>query len=239
MKKLSYLLVAILSVYIFYSGFSSFSSDQINRMDSFATSIGQTTNKKVTGLNLQFNEALVSTIHEYCEKTNSTGIIAVHENTEGFIQKNLIYIYSADPQDLKSLYIRNDQKRINFKKDSKNYYSTNLNDKDAYNYIDYLNRGYYGDYNDIYEFHTLNDLLNHTPGSEIITLYSISNSNKTSTSQMKDYFKEFIPENSQGQGISDVEIVPYSMQKEKFLNMVFFECNIRNCIDFRFYFSER
>lgn len=38
---------------------------------------------------------------------------------------------------------------------------------------------------------------------------------------MKDYFKEFIPENSQGQGISDVEIVPYSMQKEKFLNMVF------------------
>ena len=143
MKKLSYLLVAILSVYIFYSGFSSFSSDQINRMDSFATSIGQTTNKKVTGLNLQFNEALVSTIHEYCEKTNSTGIIAVHENTEGFIQKNLIYIYSADPQDLKSLYIRNDQKRINFKKDSKNYYSTNLNDKDAYNYIDYLNRGYY------------------------------------------------------------------------------------------------
>ena len=40
MKKLSYLLVAILSVYIFYSGFSSFSSDQINRMNSFATSIG-------------------------------------------------------------------------------------------------------------------------------------------------------------------------------------------------------
>lgn len=65
MKKLSYLLVAILSVYIFYSGFSSFSSDQINRMNSFATSIGQTTNKKVTGLNLQFNEDLVSTIHEY------------------------------------------------------------------------------------------------------------------------------------------------------------------------------
>lgn len=239
MKKLSYLLVAILSVYIFYSGFSSFSSDQINRMNSFATSIGQTTNKKVTGLNLQFNEDLVSTIHEYCEETNSTGIIEVYENTEGFIKKNLIYIYSADPKDLKSLYIRNDQKQIDFKKDSKNYYSTNINDKNAYNYIDYLNRSYYGDYNDIYEFHTLNDLLNHTPGSEIITLYSISNSNKTSTSQMKDYFKEFIPENSQGQGISDVEIVPYSMQEEKFLNMVFFECNIRDCIDFRFYFSER
>ena len=62
MKKLSYLLVAILSVYIFYSGFSSFSSDQINRMNSFATSIGQTTNKKVTGLNLQFNEDLVLSI---------------------------------------------------------------------------------------------------------------------------------------------------------------------------------
>ena len=46
MKKISYLLIAILSVYIFYSGFSSFSSDQINRMNSFATSIGQTTNKK-------------------------------------------------------------------------------------------------------------------------------------------------------------------------------------------------
>lgn len=107
MKKLSYLLVAILSVYIFYSGFSSFSSDQINRMNSFATSIGQTTNKKVTGLNLQFNEDLVSTIHEYCEETNSTGIIEVYENTEGFIKKNLIYIYSADPKDLKSLYIRN------------------------------------------------------------------------------------------------------------------------------------
>ncbi len=236
MKKISYLLIAILSVYIFYSGFSSFSSDQINRMNSFATSIGQTTNKKVIGLNLQFNEDLVSTIHEYCEETNSTGIIEVYENTEGFITKNLIYIYSADPQDLKSLYIRNDQKRINFKKDSKNYYSTNLNDKDAYNYIDYLNRGYYGDYNDIYEFHTLNDLLNHTPGSEIITLYSISNSNKTSTSQMKDYFKEFIPENSQGQGISDVEIVPYSMQKEKFLNMVFLNAILGTALIFAFIF---
>lgn len=71
----------------FYSGFSSFSSDQINRMNSFATSIGQTTNKKVTGLNLQFNEDLVSTIHEYCEETNSTGIIEVYENTEGFIKR--------------------------------------------------------------------------------------------------------------------------------------------------------
>lgn len=234
MKKLSYLLVAILSVYIFYSGFSSFSSDQINRMNSFATSIGQTTNKKVTGLNLQFNEDLVSTIHEYCEETNSTGIIEVYENTEGFIKKNLIYIYSADPKDLKSLYIRNDQKQIDFKKDSKNYYSTNINDKNAYNYIDYLNRSYYGDYNDIYEFHTLNDLLNHTPGSEIITLYSISN--KTSTSQMKDYFKEFIPENSQGQGISDVEIVPYSMQKEKFLNMVFLNAILGTALIFAFIF---
>ena len=36
---------------------------------------------------------------------------------------------------------------------------------------------------------------------------------------MKDYFKHFIPENSQAQGISDVEIVPYSMQEEKFLNI--------------------
>ena len=88
MKKISYLHIAIQSVYFFYSGFSSFSSDQINRMNSFATSIGQTTNKKVTGLNLQFNEDLVSTIHEYCVKTNSTGIIAVHENTEWFIIKN-------------------------------------------------------------------------------------------------------------------------------------------------------
>ena len=85
---------------------------------------------------------------------------------------------------MKSLYIRNDQKQIDFKKDSKNYYSTNINDKNAYNYIDYLNRSYYGDYNDIYEFHTLNDLLNHTPGSEIITLYSISN--KTSTIILKN-----------------------------------------------------
>ena len=58
--------------------------------------------------------------------------------------------------------------------------------------IESKNRSKVIDYNDIYEFHTLNDLLNHTPGSEIITLYSISN--KTSTSQMKDYFKEFIPE---------------------------------------------
>lgn len=93
MKKLSYLLVAILSVYIFYSGFSSFSSDQINRMNSFATSIGQTTNKKVTGLNLQFNEDLVSTIHEYCEETNSTGIIEVYENTRVYKKEFNLYLF--------------------------------------------------------------------------------------------------------------------------------------------------
>lgn len=79
-------------------------------------------------------------------------------------------------------------------------------------------------------------MLNHTPGSEIITLYSISNSNKISTSQMKDYFKEFIPENSQGQGISDVEIVPYSMQKEKFLNMVFLNAILGTALIFAFIF---
>lgn len=53
---------------------------------------------------------------------------------------------------------------------------------------------------------------------------------------MKDYFKEFIPENSQGQGISDVEIVPYSMQKEKFLNMVFLNAILGTALIFAFIF---
>lgn len=182
MKKVSYLLTVILSFFIFYSGFQAYSSDQMQRLDLFSESICEKNNTELYVVNLTFEnntenkQKIISEIKDYLTSNSYSGVINVPQNTEDLLRKVNHYVYMPSAMLKGTLYLRN-SKQIDFIHDTNHYFTTDIKDSNASDWIDYMDQNLYEGYHDIFEIHPMNDYVFDGSQSDMIALYILGNTN--------------------------------------------------------------
>lgn len=226
MKKVSYLLTVILSFFIFYSGFQAYSSDQMQRLDLFSESICEKNNTELYVVNLTFEnntenkQKIISEIKDYLTSNSYSGVINVPQNTEDLLRKVNHYVYMPSAMLKGTLYLRN-SKQIDFIHDTNHYFTTDIKDSNASDWIDYMDQNLYEGYHDIFEIHPMNDYVFDCSQSDMIALYILGNTNSIRKSLEKSNLRPYIMQSDHDTFFSETETTVYEAVKPDLSNFVF------------------
>lgn len=171
MKKLIYGFIVFISIFIFYMDYNVRSGMEYDNINNLQDLIAKNEGKDI--LQLEFNvenPKFYDIFFKYAYSQEQTIAVArSNQDTDLSIYQNY-YIYSCEPsKTFSTLYLEND-KYIDFSKQTKEYYTSILDDK-SINHIDYLNKNYHKDYYHKITIYQLEQLLNDKSENQLMYAY--------------------------------------------------------------------
>ena len=180
MKKLLYIGTILISILIFYTSFSISSlTNKLYNQFSAPTNYTNVEGKETLALrfmNIKEDDAvfiyhnLIDLASQYdftltLSKTTSTNLISTYDH----------YLFSRDKESLSQIYMMKGRE-IDFSQDTTDYYSSDIYDQQAYDYIDYVdNRKVKSNGKDVIRIHQLSECLEYIKGQTFIGVMLASN----------------------------------------------------------------
>lgn len=178
MKKLIYAFEIMIAIIVFTLSFSTISRDQFERTDNFIfllsnehqefVNVSMTLDTNPSTRKANFNEFM-----NLLEKENCIAVIPIQKQGDNMLQTWIRYVYAPKGYLIPNIYLRND-KQINFSRNTDKYYTSYISDKQGYDTIDFIDRNYNKDYQNLIQIKQLSKFLENNDSLEEVPLYIIS-----------------------------------------------------------------
>ena len=185
MKKIIMVLVIFISSIIFYDSYINLSQKQYNDVINLSCKFAQENDMEVIPIDLQLSEDK----QERTEQFNQVySFLQEHSYPcfVGIVSKNIKTEYVYLPKQNKLPIYTEENKAIDFNKNSDRYLSSSYKDKNRYATIDFIDQDYHSEYNNVHRIKTFANYLEDWNGNTLFPLYFVTNSKQDLLKDLED-----------------------------------------------------
>lgn len=177
MKKIIIVLVVFISSIIFYDSYMDLSQQQYKDVINLAYKVAQERNMDVVPVDLQLSEnkkerqEQFNQVYSFLQEHSYScfvGMVSKNVNTE--------YVYLSGTTDLP--VDTEENKEVDFTKNTNHYLSSSYKDKNRYATIDFIDSSYHSEYNTIYRIKSFSNYIQNWNGNTLFPLYFVTDSKK-------------------------------------------------------------
>lgn len=185
MKKIIMVLVIFISSIIFYDSYVNLSQKQYNDVINMSYKFAQENDMEVVPIDLQLSEEK----QERTEQFNQVySFLQEHSYPcfVGIVSKNIKTEYVYLPKQNKLPIYTEENKAIDFNKNSDRYLSSSYKDKSRYATIDFIDQDYHSEYNNVHRIKTFANYLEDWNGNTLFPLYFVTKSKQDLLKDLED-----------------------------------------------------
>lgn len=208
MKKIICLFTMFISIFIFQTDFKVRSQNEFDKLNNLADVICANEHTEIVSVfvseaDKEFFEKLI----KYTQSQDETILISRSTQTESLRNVQDYYVYTSNSElTLKDIHVRNGHS-IDFGKPSNQFYSSDHNNMECVDYIDFLNSKYNKDYSDMFNIHQISDVLNDKSTNKNLYIQISSKDKAKSIQQIKaSNLAEYLPDNWDESELGPIDI---------------------------------
>ena len=175
MKKIIMVLVIFISSIIFYDSYVNLSQKQYNDVINLSYKFAQENDMEVVPIDLQLSEdkqertKQFNQVYSFLQEHSYPCFV-------GIVSKNIKTKYVYLPKQNKLPIYTEENKTIDFTKNSDRYLSSSYKDKNRYATIDFIDQDYHSEYNNVHRIKTFANYIEDWNGNTLFPLYFVTNS---------------------------------------------------------------
>lgn len=185
MKKIIMVLVIFISSIIFYDSYVNLSQKQYNDVINLSYKFAQENDMEVIPIDLKLSEdkqertKQFNQVYSFLQEHSYPCFV-------GIVSKNIKTKYVYLPKQNKLPIYTEENKTIDFTKNSNYYLSSSYKDKNRYATIDFIDQDYHREYNEVYRIKTFANYIEDWNGNTLFPLYFVTNSKQDLLKDLED-----------------------------------------------------
>ena len=185
MKKIIMVLVIFISSIIFYDSYVNLSQKQYNDVINLSYKFAQENDMEVIPIDLKLSEdkqertKQFNQVYSFLQEHSYPCFV-------GIVSKNIKTKYVYLPKQNKLPIYTEENKTIDFNKNSDRYLSSSYKDKNRYATIDFIDQDYHREYNEVYRIKTFANYIEDWNGNTLFPLYFVTNSKQDLLKDLED-----------------------------------------------------
>lgn len=185
MKIIIMVLVIFISSIIFYDSYVNLSQKQYNDVINLSYKFAQENDMEVVPIDLQLSEdkqertKQFNQVYSFLQEHSYPCFV-------GIVSKNIKTEYVYLPKQNKLPIYTEENKTIDFNKNSDRYLSSSYKDKSRYATIDFIDQDYHSEYNNVHRIKTFANYLEDWNGNTLFPLYFVTNSKQDLLKDLED-----------------------------------------------------
>lgn len=185
MKKIIMVLVIFISSIIFYDSYVNLSQKQYNDVINLSYKFAQENDMEVIPIDLKLSEdkqertKQFNQVYSFLQEHSYPCFV-------GIVSKNIKTKYVYLPKQNKLPIYTEENKTIDFTKNSNHYLSSSYKDKNRYATIDFIDQDYHSEYNEVHRIKTFANYIEDWNGNTLFPLYFVTNSKQDLLKDLED-----------------------------------------------------